>query len=492
MGPQIFDNHLITLLASYSEKDVLSNFPAPILDLLPSHPEALMRLARSKLYSWPYAKVSMCWRRLFTDASIVHAIHVIQNEVRMDSRSEMRSHIINGQNKTTVHTRGGSLMSLRYDNLRESCIQKVVNLLDMSIIMTGAEGRRDMIESIIEALRPCTETCMTAWRHEHESEEPPQKQPKFSAHCPRFIDTFPTIQTRTRSHPLIRYQIPLTKAPSFREFESYIQGNNGPLVIRCAMDHWPAMCERSWRSPSYLLEKTFGGRRLVPVEVGRSYTDDDWGQKVIRFKDFMDHYLLCNHPEPTRGDPSFDKGKHDSQERGSSPAEPKETGYLAQHDLFAHIPSLRDDIAIPDYCFAEPSSPSKGGELDGKETQPKVSEPLLNAWFGPEGTVSPLHTDPYCNILCQVVGKKYIRLYSPDQTPRLYPKGVECGIDMSNTSELDVEGDQKRLNRGTPLFEEARYLETVLDEGECLYVPLGWWHYVRSLSISFSVSFWWN
>lgn len=63
---------------------------------------------------------------------------------------------------------------------------------------------------------------------------------------------------------------------------------------------------------------------------------------------------------------------------------------------------------------------------------------------------------------------------------------------MSNTSEVDVGADREELDKTFPLFGEARYVETVLEEGECLYIPVGWWHYVRSLSVSFSVSFWWN
>lgn len=49
------------------------------------------------------------------------------------------------------------------------------------------------------------------------------------------------------------------------------------------------------------------------------------------------------------------------------------------------INELRDDICIPDYCFVG------GGELQS-----------LNAWFGPAGTVTPLHHDPHHNILAQV------------------------------------------------------------------------------------------
>ena len=138
----------------------------------------------------------------------------------------------------------------------------------------------------------------------------------------------------------------------------------------------------------------------------------------------------------------------------------------------------------------------------------------MNAWLGPSGTVSPLHTDPYHNIFCQVVGFKYIRLYAPDQTSFLYPHGVdEQGVDMSNTSQVDVDlFSAKRQNRrqgpladhgsvvesGSPLaekfphFAKAQYVEGLLGPGDSLYIPKGWWHYVESLSTSFSVSFWWN
>jgi hypothetical protein len=43
-----------------------------------------------------------------------------------------------------------------------------------------------------------------------------------------------------------------------------------------------------------------------------------------------------------------------------------------------------------------------------------------------------------------------------------------------------------------PLFGSAPYTECILRPGEMLYIPPGCWHYVRSLSTSFSVSFWWD
>ena len=55
--------------------------------------------------------------------------------------------------------------------------------------------------------------------------------------------------------------------------------------------------------------------------------------------------------------------------------------------------------------------------------------------------------------------------------------------------QVDVEDPD---NDKYPLFSGARGVQCDLQEGELLYIPREWWHYVRSLSLSFSVSFWWN
>jgi lysine-specific demethylase 8 len=288
----------------------------------------------------------------------------------------------------------------------------------------------------------------------------------------------------------------------------------------------------------------------VPVEVGRSYTDEGWGQKIMPFGEFVRKYVCQDQGESQGNETRIPEGEDAVSESEG------QTGYLAQHDLLAQIPALRNDICIPDYCYAEPPGPEPGTPVYEKKKREQAeraardrkrdtssgskddvllrgahevhdddgdevvsAEPIINTWIGPSWTISPLHHDPYHNILVQVVGAKYIRLYSP-HTPasQIYPRGMEVvsqssraandscpvgaqpeaeqAIDMSNTSQVDFAAielspaESETWESMWPGFSEAEYVETVLEEGESLYIPVGWWHYVRGLRAGISVSFW--
>ena len=442
---------ILTALSIRDLSDPITKCPASVLALLPRHPDPLLELAHSKLYTYPFASVPTCWRRLYTDASIAKAVALVEEGLRL---------VLNRPDNTyhgTKRKRGRSDEAIPEDeNTEDEWLDQVVRILDMASIMVGAAGRHELIGELLDGLQE-------RW---NESLPPRTKKQRLGVHR----DAFPVAEHLAMSAvPMIHYPVQSTVAPSMQSFEAYMKSAQ-PRRITEALRHWPAMHERPWSSPVYLLDQTFGGRRLIPVEIGRSYTDAGWGQSIITFKEFMDRYMM------------------------SEVTDPAQLGYLAQHDLFAQIPALRNDIAVPDYCYTTPPvTEIPSSATGGKSPPPRLEEPLLNAWFGPAGTVSPLHTDPYHNILCQVIGKKYIRLYSPDQTDKLYPRGIEeGGVDMSNTSMVDAEATMESLDANHPLFRHATYVEAVLNEGECLYIPVGWWHYVRSLSVSFSVSFWWN
>jgi len=112
----------------------------------------------------------------------------------------------------------------------------------------------------------------------------------------------------------------------------------------------------------------------------------------------------------------------------------------------------------------------------------------INAWFGPKGTLSPCHYDQKHNLFIQVVGSKLIRLYPPSVSSALYPRSDI----LKNTSQVDVENPD--LDK-FPLFADVDDLyrqEVVLNPGQVLYIPPKHWHFVKSLDVSFSVSFWWQ
>ncbi|ETN62416.1 hypothetical protein AND_005900 [Anopheles darlingi] len=237
----------------------------------------------------------------------------------------------------------------------------------------------------------------------------------------------------------ISCDVPVLECPSLDYFGKNCYEPQQPALLRKIMNDWPAMDR--WHDPNYLLR--VAGERTVPVETGSQYSSDDWSQKLMKFGEFLMQSVATDRNLAT--DP---------------------VSYLAQHDLFDQIPALRRDIIVPDY-------------IGCTDTAPRI-----RAWLGPKGTVSPLHTDPCHNLLCQVFGSKTIILARPEDTDKLYPHDHFI---LNNTSRVDArQPDYERF----PLLREVRFYRLTLRRGEVLYIPPKWWHYVESLSPSFSVSFW--
>lgn len=405
-------------------------------ELLETRLQQLATTSMSKFYAYQYSLLPFCWRQIYSDTLILMAYFNLLQSV-----------------SNTQH-------------ISESSMDKVVEMLDRSLIVTGGAGKLLGARWIEETLLQL-EAFWTAADDKSDSAERPRKRPRPTS----------SLATEPVWKPTLSKDCPRYDKWSIDKFERYMNDettNPRPVVFTdLVKDTWPALNDRPWASLDYLLSKTFGGRRLVPVEIGRSYVDSGWGQELLPFKTFADRYL---------------SGKG------------QQVGYLAQHDLFRQIPSLRNDTAIPDLCWADvpghPTDPSKNKE--------RVDVPQLNAWLGPAGTITPLHTDAYHNLLVQVVGAKYVRLYPPWENNAMRPRSKEDGVDMSNTSELDVgvmEGwdavsnepdTQDEHDAPRKALEGVEYWECILREGDTLLIPMGWWHYVRSLTVSFSVSFWWN
>ncbi|XP_030526663.1 lysine-specific demethylase JMJ30 isoform X1 [Rhodamnia argentea] len=311
-------------------------------------------------------------------------------------------------------------------------LKEALRVLDLGLIMGGTLLRKDL-EAAVERLSVEARDARFLGGQECEEEGLDKRLVREGIDLDKVLRILPI---KSLSLKTVARRSALSLEGFLREFFL----SDCPVVITDCMSQWPARTK--WNDMDYL--KTIAGDRTVPVEVGKNYLCSEWKQELITFSQFLER-LQSN--DPSAADPT----------------------YLAQHPLFDQINELRKDILIPDYCFAG------GGELKS-----------LNAWFGPAGTVTPLHHDPHHNILAQVVGAKYIRLYSSSFSEELYPHSETM---LCNSSKVDLDDiDEKEY----PKFMGLEFMDCILEEGEMLYIPPKWWHYVRSLTTSFSVSFWWS
>ena len=132
------------------------------------------------------------------------------------------------------------------------------------------------------------------------------------------------------------------------------------------------------------------GHRMIPVELG-DMNRGGMKEKIISLQEFVSLYL----------DPSTNM-KCWSLEEATSNKSKSKIAYLAQHPMFEQTPSLLKDIdPSPSLCGT--SGPTH-----------------VNVWLGTGGTRTPLHFDSYDNLFVQLVGAKYIRIYSTSETGRLY------------------------------------------------------------------------
>jgi ribosomal protein L16 Arg81 hydroxylase len=222
------------------------------------------------------------------------------------------------------------------------------------------------------------------------------------------------------------------------DFLTDYYSRNRPVVIEGLLDQWPALAR--W-TPAYLASVC--GDAVVEVMDGRDGESSvaqyrAQHRRTMRFAEYVD--LVCASAPTNR---FFIVSGNDFLQH------PEVDALWAD---IPHIPAYLDEVK-------------------------RVAGSSL--WFGPAGTVTPLHHDLMNILFTQITGRKEIQLIPSTQTHLV---ANENGV----FSEVDAE--QPDLQR-FPRFGSTTAVTIVLEPGQTLFIPVGWWHNVRALDVCISVAF---
>ncbi len=210
-----------------------------------------------------------------------------------------------------------------------------------------------------------------------------------------------------------------------------------PVIIEDSVRHWKA---RDW-TPEWF--KATHGNKLVRVE-----------DQPTRLGDFIDEVRASSEQRPAR--------------------------YLRNVDVPTAFPELLADVS-PEMPYAMP---------DRLRTRllpkhfPQESH-FLDLFIGGPGSGFPyLHYDVHhlLSYLTQIYGEKEFLLFAPDQGKYLYP---DVETPDHSTVETPMTPDYAKF----PLFKQAQATRFTLEPGDTLFMPCGWWHTTRMLSVSITLGY---
>ncbi len=229
-------------------------------------------------------------------------------------------------------------------------------------------------------------------------------------------------------------------------------------------------------------------RRDVPLdEFMQRYV---WGSRPLVLTGIADDWPAMKRWSPQDLKARF--GRLDVQIQAERSADPKYEQNKVNHERHVRLADFVDKVlaggATNDYYLTANNEALRRPEFapllqDIGTLHPVCDRAELTArssfWFGPAGTVTPLHHDTVMLMHTQIVGRKRWRFISPLDTARLYNH-----YDVYSPIDLDAP-DLHRY----PDFEGVKVLEVIAEPGDTVFLPLGWWHQVRSLDVSLSFSY---
>jgi len=228
-------------------------------------------------------------------------------------------------------------------------------------------------------------------------------------------------------------EIPRVTTISKEDFVKYYVKPQKPLIIEELSKSWEAYDK--WHL-NYISE--IAGDKEVPLYDDRPVDHKDgFNEPHARMK--MHEYIDLLKKEPTNY-------------------------RIFLYNLMKEVPSLQKDFKFPNIGL-------------------RLVKSLPMLFFGGENSKVFMHYDiDYSNILhVHFHGKKQCILFPPDQSKYMYK------VPHSLISREDIDFDNPDYNTW-PALKNAKGFITNLSHGETLYMPEGYWHYMKYISPGFSMS----
>jgi hypothetical protein len=224
------------------------------------------------------------------------------------------------------------------------------------------------------------------------------------------------------------------------DFRSHYYETMKPLVISGLSQQWPAFREWNWD----YFQQVVGN-----VEVGvynntksDAYTPVNKADDYMKFGDYLD--MVSKGPVGLR---------------------------IFLFNIFQHAPQLINDFTWPEHLM-------KGFVK---------RFPML--FVGGAGSITHMHFDiDLSHILhTQFAGRKRVLLFPFEEQHKLYRKPFEV-MSFANFENYADPLHSKLDTRQFPAIEKARGYEVVLEHGDTLFMPAGYWHHMEYLDSGFAMS----
>lgn len=228
-------------------------------------------------------------------------------------------------------------------------------------------------------------------------------------------------------------EIPRVKTITKEDFLKYYFKPQKPVVIEQFIEHWPAYSK--WNL-EYM--KSIAGDKIVPLYDDRPVDYKD-GFNEAHAKMKMSDYVDLLKSEPTKY-------------------------RIFLWNILKEVPQLQTDFEFPDFGL-------------------KLMKGLPMLFFGGRDSYTFMHYDiDLANIFhFHFEGKKQIILFDQKQNDYLYK------VPHSLITREDIDFSNPDLKKW-PALKKANGFITELNHGEILYMPEGYWHYMRYVTPGFSMS----